>query len=113
MTEPQTLQSWAISPECRINRTDDGAWDEAVARLRQVYDAQLARYGMGTFTLSISRSLPAMPKYVLDALASNDDALDAALGRCPAMIQCHRETGHDDPANPPEARRHEAAQEAQ
>jgi len=37
---------------------------------------------------------------------------DPADGRCPVMIQCHRETGHDDPRNPPAARRHEAAEES-
>lgn len=30
-----------ITPECRRNRGVDGAWDEAVARLRAEYDAVL------------------------------------------------------------------------
>jgi hypothetical protein len=28
-----------ITPECRTNRGDGGAWEEAVARLREHYDA--------------------------------------------------------------------------
>jgi hypothetical protein len=27
-----------ITPECRVNRGDDGAWEEAVARLKEHYD---------------------------------------------------------------------------
>lgn len=27
-----------ITPQCRVNRGDEGAWDEAVARARDVYD---------------------------------------------------------------------------
>lgn len=30
-----------ITPECRTNRGDQGAWDEAVARLKAEYDAVL------------------------------------------------------------------------
>jgi hypothetical protein len=30
-----------ITPDCRRNRGVDGAWDEAVARLRAEYDAVL------------------------------------------------------------------------
>lgn len=30
-----------ITPDCRANRGDAGAWDEAVARLRAEYDAVL------------------------------------------------------------------------
>jgi hypothetical protein len=28
-----------ITPECRTNRSNEGAWDEAVARLKAEYDA--------------------------------------------------------------------------
>lgn len=28
-----------ITPTCRTNRTDDGAWDEAVRRCKEQYDS--------------------------------------------------------------------------
>jgi hypothetical protein len=31
-----------ITTECRTNRTDEGAWDEAVARAKEQYDAIVA-----------------------------------------------------------------------
>lgn len=31
-----------ITPECRENRGDEGAWDEAVARAKEQYDAIVA-----------------------------------------------------------------------
>lgn len=50
------LESWRITPTCRFNRGDAGAWDEAVAQLRQVYDAQVIRFGStATLTLTITR----------------------------------------------------------
>lgn len=50
------LESWQITPTCRFNRGNDGAWDEAVEHLRKVYDAQLYRFGpTATITLSIDR----------------------------------------------------------
>jgi MoaA/NifB/PqqE/SkfB family radical SAM enzyme len=53
---PPPLESWNITPTCRLNRGNDGAWDEAVAALRAVYDAQLFRFGpTATLTLSIRR----------------------------------------------------------
>jgi hypothetical protein len=33
-----------ITPTCRANRGEDGAWDEAVARLRREYDAIVAAW---------------------------------------------------------------------
>ena len=51
------LESWDITPICRANRGVDGAWQEAVDQLRQVYDAQVTRFGpTATLTLSLSRS---------------------------------------------------------
>jgi hypothetical protein len=47
-----------ITPECRAARTTDGAWDEAVARLRGVYDARLARFPDCTITLWIAVDEP-------------------------------------------------------
>lgn len=32
------VTSATITPECRTGRGDDGAWDEAVSRLRAKYD---------------------------------------------------------------------------
>jgi hypothetical protein len=40
MPENQVTAAF-ITPECRQNRGDEGAWDEAVARLRAEYDAIL------------------------------------------------------------------------
>jgi hypothetical protein len=34
-----------ITPTCRANRGDEGAWDEAVDRLRREYDAIIAAWG--------------------------------------------------------------------
>ena len=50
------LERAEITPDCRANRTDDGAWEEAVARLRQVYDAQRVRRPEATITLTIGRA---------------------------------------------------------
>ena len=33
-----------ITPECRANRGTDGAWEEAVARLRVEYEAVVAAW---------------------------------------------------------------------
>lgn len=52
-----TLESWRITPDCR-QRGVDVAWDDAIGRLRRVYDAQLARFGSDsdiTLTVSIAR----------------------------------------------------------
>jgi hypothetical protein len=68
------LESWNITPTCRVNRGDDGAWAEAVNQLRKVYDAQLARFGpAATLTLSIFRSPAAgIPRYVYEACLTGD-----------------------------------------
>jgi hypothetical protein len=47
------LESWRITPECRT-RGVDVAWDDAVGRLRQVYNAQLARFDGEPITLTVS-----------------------------------------------------------
>lgn len=47
-----------ITPTCRKNRTTDGAWDEAVDRMREVYDAQLARFPDCTITLWVAIDEP-------------------------------------------------------
>jgi hypothetical protein len=39
---PNQVSAAFITPECRAGRGVDGAWDEAVARLRSEYDAVLA-----------------------------------------------------------------------
>jgi hypothetical protein len=57
LTRGRPLESWEITPTCRANRGHDGAWQEAVDQLRQVYDAQVARFGpTATLTLSLARS---------------------------------------------------------
>ena|SRR5690349_5667788 len=52
------MESQAITPTCRDSRTDGGAWDEAVRRLREIYDAQIAHDPDLTLSLSISRVTP-------------------------------------------------------
>jgi hypothetical protein len=52
------FETQKITPECRANRTVDGAWDEAVRRLREIYDAQVKHDPTITFGLSIGRVLP-------------------------------------------------------
>jgi len=47
------LESWSITPECR-ERGIDVAWEDAVSRLREVYDAQLQRHGGEPITLSLA-----------------------------------------------------------
>jgi hypothetical protein len=37
-TPGMAAQHAIITPDCRENRTDDGAWDEAVARAKAAYD---------------------------------------------------------------------------
>jgi hypothetical protein len=63
------LESYTITTECRVNRGDDGAWEEAVARLRRVYDAQLARFGAAAvYRIEFHREpAPGIPRYVYDA----------------------------------------------
>jgi len=41
-TKEQLITRAFITPECRENRGDEGAWEEAVRRLRTEYDAVLA-----------------------------------------------------------------------
>lgn len=43
------LLSADITPTCRANRGADGAFEEAVRRLKQVYDTQLARFDDETY----------------------------------------------------------------
>ena len=44
-----------ITLACRTNRTKDGAWDEAVRRLREIYDAQVDHDPGVTVVLTIAR----------------------------------------------------------
>lgn len=50
------METQRISPECRGNRSPEGAWDEAVCRLREIYDAQIAHDPTLTIGLSIGRA---------------------------------------------------------
>lgn len=50
-----TLESWLITPECRSNRGQNGAWTEAVEQLRQVYLGQSNHDPGVVLRLSISR----------------------------------------------------------
>jgi hypothetical protein len=59
LTPPVPLESWAITPICRRNRGVDGAWQEAVDQLREVYDAQVKYFGAdAVLTLSLTRVTP-------------------------------------------------------
>lgn len=49
------MEAQNISPECRAGRGEDGAWDEAVSRLREIYDAQVAHDPSVTLSLAIFR----------------------------------------------------------
>ncbi len=45
VSHPGQVTAAYITPDCRSGRGVDGAWDEAVARLREQYDAVLAGWG--------------------------------------------------------------------
>jgi hypothetical protein len=51
-----TLETLRITPACRRNRTVDGAWNEAVRRLREIYDAQVSHDPTLVLALSIRRT---------------------------------------------------------
>ena len=55
MPNPSILEAQNITPACRAGRGDDGAWDEAVARLREIYDAQTSHNPGVTLSLAIYR----------------------------------------------------------
>jgi hypothetical protein len=52
---PSILEAQAITPDCRSSRGVDGAWDEAVSRLREIYDAQTEHDHGVTLSLAIFR----------------------------------------------------------
>ena len=52
------METQHITPTCRANRTDEGAWTEAVRRLREIYDAQVAHNPDVTIALDIRRETP-------------------------------------------------------
>lgn len=60
MAEGLRLESWKITPACR-NRGVDVAWEDAVSRLRQVYDAQLERFDGQPITLTVAIELEREP----------------------------------------------------
>lgn len=47
------LEAQAITRDCRDGRGVDGAWDEAVRRLREIYDAQTDYYPGSTLSIAI------------------------------------------------------------
>ncbi len=49
------LEAQNITPDCRTARGADGAWDEAVRRLREIYDAQVEHDPTVTLALAIHR----------------------------------------------------------
>jgi hypothetical protein len=59
---PSQVTAAFITPECRANRGTDGAWDEAVARLRVEYDAILEGWknepAMPTLNLILTMDRP-------------------------------------------------------
>lgn len=52
---PSILEAQNITPACRSSRGVEAAWDEAVARLRQIYDAQAEHDPSATLSLAIFR----------------------------------------------------------
>ena len=52
------LETQRITPDCVASRGVEGVWDEAVARLRQIFDAQLQAHPTATLSLTIVRSFP-------------------------------------------------------
>lgn len=55
MAAPSILEAQNITPACRSGRGADGAWTEAVSRLREIYDAQTAHDPGATIALAIYR----------------------------------------------------------
>jgi hypothetical protein len=55
LSEPSILEAQNITPTCRASRGRDGAWNEAVARLREIYDAQTVHSPEVTLSLAIYR----------------------------------------------------------
>jgi len=56
MADPTWMESAHITPTCRTNRGDAEAWDEAVRRLREIYDAQIEHDPSVVISLAIHRS---------------------------------------------------------
>lgn len=54
-TRPSILEAQNITPDCRSGRGLDGAWDEAVSRLREIYDIQVEHDPGVTLALAIHR----------------------------------------------------------
>lgn len=69
----RALESWTITTACRANRGNDGAWQEAVERLRAVYDAQVARFGpAAVYRIEFHlEPAPGVPRYVYDAACAS------------------------------------------
>jgi hypothetical protein len=101
------LESWAITPTCRFNRGNDGAWQEAVDQLRQVYDAQVQRFGpTATLTLSLTRGRAIgvlAAAYQASAVAAvvqatpeqDTQPTEEDPGFCPRDHGCSLPAGHD------------------
>ena len=55
------------------------------------------RSDISTFIAAWNRAVAELNRRLSDLTEPGTDsnAPDEALGRCPAMIQCHRETGHE------------------
>jgi hypothetical protein len=55
LEEPSILEAQNITSGCRAGRGEGGAWDEAVRRLREIYDAQVQHDPSVTLSLAIFR----------------------------------------------------------
>ena len=51
------LMTATITPTCRANRGHDGAWLEAVRRLREAYDVQVQRHGDKALVVYLNLSI--------------------------------------------------------
>lgn len=55
--EAAPIETQRITPTCRANHSELGAWEIATSRLFEVYTAQAKRHPDATFNLSITRAL--------------------------------------------------------
>jgi predicted metal-dependent hydrolase len=53
------MEAWSITPTCIANRGHEGAWDEAVARLREIFDVQRKHNPDQTLIVMIGRPMEA------------------------------------------------------
>jgi hypothetical protein len=98
VSRPSILEAQNISPDCRAGRGLDGAWDEAVARLREIYDAQTAHDPSLTLALAIYRGDFRTPD-ALTAAETRAETAEAEVARLRAAVEGLAEKWGDYPAS--------------